>query len=71
VVEDEKVKRATQDFREQLKDIDMYWQGGKFAGGGSEQPKEFEELRQRSYRLALALRESIQASWDVELNGAH
>lgn len=69
VVEDQEVKHAMQEFSQQLKIVDSDWIGQLYRRSDAEQ-KDFEELRQRSYRLALALRDSIQASWNVELNGS-
>jgi hypothetical protein len=60
MVEDEGVKGAMQAFGEKLRWVNENKQKVRDV--------DFEDLKQRSYRLARALRSSIEATWDVDLS---
>jgi hypothetical protein len=61
MVESRGVKEAMQRFAEKVREINPKRL--------SASPADFEELKQRSYMLALALKASLEESWDVNLGG--
>jgi hypothetical protein len=60
-VEDDSVKRAMEEFSNQLQEI---MKSGSEYGAAVD---DFNELQQRAYRLASALRSSLSSSWAVKL----
>src|SRR5262249_1724903 len=68
MVEDDGVKEAMQSFADLLRSVNAWRSSSRPPQERSVPNEEIDDLRQRSYRLARALRASVEKSWQIDLS---